>query len=325
MDNYTFVFSTDNNYIVPTYIAIHSLMKYSRREKKYDVYILVPTDLDSHNNYLIDSLKREFNNLSLYFINMGNAFSDTNLVLKHTTLPTMYRLLLPDLLPDCDYCVYLDGDIIITDDMASVFDIDINDYYIGAVRDIEAITYISKFNYTDNRPDPSGYVNAGFLFLNLKKMRQDNLVSKFIKLSKERLLFADQDILNISCKDNIKFLDLKYNVLVKYRFVNYKQNHYNEFIRKYFLIPEIHEAIDAPIMVHYAQPTKPWQCRYIYKGQIWYKYINQNINKDTCNNFIKPYITGHKANLKTRTKLFSHWLLYKIGILKIILNMQHKL
>lgn len=325
MNNNTFVFSTDNNYIVPTYIAIHSLMKYSKPDKKYIVYVLIPTDLDLNNKNLLESIHQDFNNLSLSFINMGSAFSGTNLVLKHTTLATMYRLLLPDLLSDCDYCVYLDGDIIVTGDMSSVFDIDINDYYIGAVRDIEAITYISKFSYTGNRPDPAGYVNAGFLFFNLKKMRQDNLVSEFMKLSKERLLFADQDILNISCKDHIKFLDLKYNVLVKYRFVNYRQNHYNDFIRKYFSVPEIHEAIDAPVMIHYAQPTKPWQCRYVYKGQAWYKYINKNISKSIYNKYLKPYINSHKINCKTRIKLFSHWLLYKTGILKIVLNMQHKL
>ena len=67
-------------------------------------------------------------------------------------------------------------------------------------------------------------------------MRQVNLVSKFIELSKERLLFADQDILNIVCKDNILFLKLKYNVLVKYRFVNFRQNDYNDFIKKHFTV-----------------------------------------------------------------------------------------
>ena len=325
MDNYTFVFSADNNYMVPTYLAIHSLMNYSNRDKKYLVYILVPTDINSQNKNLIDSLNREFNNLSLSFINMGTSFSDTKLVLKHTTLATMYRLLLPDLLPDCDYCVYLDGDIIVTGDMASVFDIEISDYYIGAVRDIEAITYINKFKYTGNRPDPSGYVNAGFLYLNLKKMRQDNLVSEFIKMSKERLLFADQDILNITCKDHIKFLDLKYNVLVKYRFVNFRQNHYSDFVSKYFSISEIHEAIDTPVMIHYAQPTKPWQCKYVYKGPFWYKYINKNISKDICKEYLMPYINNHKADFKTRNRLFTHWLLYKTGVLKVILNMKHKL
>ena len=92
--------------------------------------------------------------------------------------------------------------------MASVFDIDISDHYFGAVRDIEAMPYISKFDYSCDRPDPSGYVNSGMLYMNLKKMRQDDLVSKFLELSIERLFFGDQDILNIVCKDNIKFLEL---------------------------------------------------------------------------------------------------------------------
>jgi lipopolysaccharide biosynthesis glycosyltransferase len=156
-------------------------------------------------------------------------------------------------------------------------------------------------------------------------MRQDDLVSKFLELSKERLFFGDQDILNIVCKDNIKFLELKYNVLVKYRFVNHKQDHYNDFISKYFQVSEIHEAIDAPVMIHYAQPTKPWQCRYVYKGDIWYGYIRKNISKDIYSKYILPYINSHKADNKIVRKLFIHRLLYKAGILKVLLNLQHKL
>jgi lipopolysaccharide biosynthesis glycosyltransferase len=273
----------------------------------------------------MDSLMSEFDNLSLSFIDVGSSFSDTELVLKHTSLSTMYRLLLPTLLPDCDYCVYLDGDIIVTGDMSQVFDIDINEYYIGAVRDIEAKTYIDQFNYTDNRPDPFEYVNAGFLFMNLRKMRQDDLVSLFKELAKERFLFADQDIINISCKNNIKYLDLKYNVLVKYRFVNFKQNHYNDSICKYFTISEIHEAIDKPLMIHYAQPIKPWQCRNVYMGQVWHRYIAQNISKDIYSQYILPFKSDHKADHKTRRKLFVRRVLYKTGILKLLLNMQHKL
>ncbi len=325
MNNCTFVFSSDDNYIVPTYVAIHSLLKNSNPENKYIIYILVKAELNSESRNLMDSVSREFDNLSLSYINMGNTFSDTDLVLKHTTLETMYRLLLPELLPDCDSCVYLDGDIIVTGDISSVFDIDISDYYFGAVRDIEAITYIEKFDYENVRPDPSGYVNAGFLFMNLKKMRQDNLVSVFLNMSKERLLFADQDILNISCKDNIKFLDLKYNVLVKYRFVNYKLNHYNDLITAYFSVSEIHEAIDSPVMIHYAQPTKPWQCRYVYKGDVWYKYIKSNISGDIYNKYLFPYIDSHKINSKKTRNIFFRWLLFKSGLLKLLLVVQHKL
>ncbi len=325
MNKNVFVFSTDDNYTVPTYVAIHSLMKHSNRDEEYCVYILISKDLSSDCKDLIDSISRDFQNLSLSFINMGNSFSDTKLVIKHTTLPSMYRLLLPELLPDSDRCVYIDGDIIVTGDMASVFDIDISDHYFGAVRDIEAMPYISKFDYSCDRPDPSGYVNSGMLYMNLKKMRQDDLVSKFLELSKERLFFGDQDILNIVCKDNIKFLELKYNVLVKYRFVNHKQDHYSDFVSQYFQTSEIHEAIDTPVMIHYAQPTKPWQCRYVYKGEVWYGYIHKNINKDIYSKYILPYINSHKADRKVSGKLFRHWILYKAGILKPLLNLQHKL
>ena len=87
----------------------------------------------------------------------------------------------------------------------------------------------------------------------------------------------------------------------------------------------IHEAIDTPVMIHYAQPTKPWQCRYVYKGDIWYGYIRKNIDKDIYSKYILPYINSHKAEPKVAGKLFIHRVLYKAGILKPLLNLQHKL
>ena len=58
------------------------------------------------------------------------------------------------------------------------------------------------------------YVNTGVLLMNLKKIREDNMTQKFIKLSKRTYDFQAQDILNIACYGKILTLPPKYNVLV---------------------------------------------------------------------------------------------------------------
>ncbi|MCR4832092.1 MAG: glycosyltransferase family 8 protein [Butyrivibrio sp.] len=325
MNNLTFVFSADDNYIVPTYIAAHSLIYNAARDKKYDIYILAPGDISDSNKAIINTIEKDFDNVKIHFENMGDAFATSNLVIKHTTVPSMYRLLLPSILKDCDKCIYIDGDILVKGDLSPLFERDMDGYYVGAIKDIEAEQYISRFDYTTEKPDSKDYVNSGFLLMNLELMRRDKVEERFLDLSDKRFLFGDQDILNIVCKGKILFLELKYNTLVKYRFVNYKQKSYSKFITDHFTLDEILEAIEHPVMLHYAQPVKPWQCRYVYKADEWYKYIKKQIPKDIYTGYILPYIRSHMVSSKEKNKMLLHWLLYKIGVLQLILNMQHKL
>ncbi|WP_292185480.1 glycosyltransferase family 8 protein [Butyrivibrio sp.] len=323
LSNCCFAFSTDKNFIVPTYIAIHSLMHYADRESMYKVYMLTPSNLPSEHIGLIKSLEQIYDNLEIEIVNMGDAFKDSKLVIGHTPIASMYRLVLSELLPDCDRCIYMDGDVIVCDDMSELFSLDMDGYYIGAVRDIEAGQYMAQFDYNSSKPDPEGYVNSGFLVMNLKKIREDNLVSRFLELSKERFLFGDQDVINIACKDKILYLDLKYNALVKYRFLSFKEKNYADFITKYFSVKEIHEAIDKPVVIHYAQPLKPWHTPYNYKGNYWYDYINKYIGKDVRDSWIKDYINEKRCDTKTYYKTLFHRILYKAGILRIILKAKH--
>ncbi len=297
-------------------------MHYAKKECACKVYLLVPSDLPQEHIKLVKSLEQIYDNLELEIVNMGDAFSDSKIVLKHTSTPTMYRLLLSEILPDCDRCVYVDGDVIVCDDISELFSVDINGYYVGGVRDIEAAQYITRYDYESSRPDPEGYINAGLLVMNLKKIREDNLVPRFLELAKGKLIFADQDIINIACKDKIMYLDLKYNALVKYRFLSYKENNYADFVTKYFTVDEIHEAIDNPAVIHYAQPVKPWHTPYVYRGDRWYGYIRKYISKDIRDSWIKDYINAHKCDAKTYYKSLLHRILYKAGILRIFLKLK---
>lgn len=311
--------STDENYSVPTYIMLHSMMKNARKTCQYKVFILVEKTFSDHFQKFIMSLENDFDNIAINFVNMGDSFSDSKMIIRHTTTPSMYRLLLPDILSEYERCIYADVDTIVCGDIAELMDIDLEDNYVAGVRDIEADKYIESFDYGNIKPPTDTYINTGLLVMNLRKMREANMVEQFMNLSHEKLLFMDQDILNICCSEHILPLSLKYNAMVKYRFVNFRMSKYQDFVTKVFPIKDIHEAYDAPVMVHYAQPLKPWQCAYVYKGKIWYNYIKKNISDVIEKEFIKPFVKSQQKGIKIQINNFIRYVLCKLGVYKYLL------
>lgn len=96
---------------------------------------------------------------------------------------TLLRLL-ADLVPNMpDKLLYLDIDMMAGDDIAKLYNIDIEDYEYAAVKE--------KYGKWFIRPD---YINAGMLLMNMKKIRETKLLEKAReKIRTKKMLFADQD------------------------------------------------------------------------------------------------------------------------------------
>lgn len=117
------------------------------------------------------------------------------------------RCYLPDILPNIDKILYLDLDLYINQDISALWNIDISNYAISGVIDLNIrnfpLTYIDNLNC---------YINSGVLLMNLKYFREHNLVEKLdYLLNHWQLRFPDQDALNIVCQGHIKYLSHKWN------------------------------------------------------------------------------------------------------------------
>ena len=95
---------------------------------------------------------------------------------------TLLRLL-ADLIPEMpDKLLYLDIDMMIGDDIAKLYNIDVSDYEYAAVKE--------KYGCWLIRPD---YINAGMLLLNMKKIKETGLLEKArTRIKNKKMLFADQ-------------------------------------------------------------------------------------------------------------------------------------
>ncbi|MGO5056009.1 glycosyltransferase [Holdemanella porci] len=134
------------------------------------------------------------------------------------TIGTMFRCMLPDLLPDLSKIVYLDADIFVNTDIKELWEFDINDYCLAAVVDEGVIKFhIPNILYKYPEIDRNQYFNAGVLCMNLRKIKQrgnlKDLVVKFL-VNNPEATYPDQDALNVLFHNNILYLDSSWNQFV---------------------------------------------------------------------------------------------------------------
>ena len=113
----------------------------------------------------------------------------------------LLRAVYSKLFPLVDKILSLDNDIIFTDNVSQIWDINIQDYYFAAVKQIDKST------------DEYNYINTGVLLMNLQKIRQDHIDDILQKaLNTYKYLFPEQDCINEYCNNKIYLLNSEYNV-----------------------------------------------------------------------------------------------------------------
>ena len=167
--------AADSNYLVPITVVLQSIFDNNRGEN-ITIYLL----------YLEGTLREE-DLLFLANLTRQRQGTFTGLKIKQKQIDgfpetrhgkaTLLRLCLPNLLPDLDKILYLDGDIIVNGDLSPLFDLNISDYYVAAAKDSASVYNI---NYQTSMGIASShfYYNAGILLFNLAALRQIDLVTQ---------------------------------------------------------------------------------------------------------------------------------------------------
>ena len=172
----------------------------------------------------------------------------------YVSLATYYRILAPMLLStDIDIILYLDCDIIINNNIAELYNIDISDYAVGGVIDDD---FGNEEKYQRlNIPTKDYYTNAGVLLVNLKYWRENEIVNKcldYIKNNANKIIQHDQDVINAILHEKIKRLPLTYNFQTAF-ILSHLQYKYTIEIKDMIRI-----CMYNPTIIHYTGSGKPW-------------------------------------------------------------------
>lgn len=266
------VYATDYNYLKITLASMCSILMHPTINITYRFVVLTPKGDSERYRELINNTLHIYKNFTLEIYEMGDEFDNAYLKLKDITTPTYYRLLLPEILKDCEKCIYMDGDTIVLDDLFNLYSIDLENNYIGAV---EAPGYYENKQHHMTRlgiaeGEKFIYYNAGVLLMNLKQLREDGCVEKFMSLIGEKLESQDQDIINIVCKGRITQISAAYNIMTKYN--RWDDEYFISIIGEAAYEKYKHQII-KPVIIHYADKTKPWNKVGIKYAEHWWKVV----------------------------------------------------
>ena len=214
-------FTIDDSYAPFLAVALNSAIKNSDPQRNYKAIVLYQ-DLGADNISRLQSLQTENFKIEIMPIRANmEALDDrmsNRLRCDYFTLTIYFRLFIPSMFPQYDKGIYIDSDVVLTDDIAKLFDIDIGENYIGACNDLSIADIPPLVAYTEKAVGVNAkeYINSGVLLMNLKKMRDDDLEGHFLSLLNKYhfdSIAPDQDYLNAMCNGKIYYLEEKWDTM----------------------------------------------------------------------------------------------------------------
>ncbi|WP_259456867.1 glycosyltransferase family 8 protein [Helicobacter pylori] len=254
-------------------------------------------ELESRHNYrkLDPLIASEIKKLYLKL----NAFSQ-----KRFSKMIMCRFFFASLFPQYEKIIMFDVDTLFVNDMSESFFIPLEAHYFGAVREKDLIAMdrnsakdlyelrqmrAKSIGVADAFPNLEeaqilfdNYFNAGFLALNLKSWREENLENQligFFLLKNEKLLFNDQDALCFVCRGRILELPYSYNA------------------HPSFLDTPSFPSFKEARMLHF-WGDKPWKLLSVIGAKKWHEVLIQTPFKDAY--FNAPFLDHLFESLQNR-------------------------
>lgn len=208
--------AADATFSVPLALALYSLQKHLQEPQRYSIHLLdggierellQPLELDIH-YYEVGGLLRH--------LPASGRFPSS----------IYYRYMLPEILPaGIERVFYMDADTMLCGDISPLWEVDLGDCIMAACPWVifgqEGLQYkdlVEQFcQRMGIREDEEPYFYSSMLLMDLKAMRREQICDELIQTTElyppAKLLWPDQDVLNIVLRGRIAPLPLSYNVI----------------------------------------------------------------------------------------------------------------
>ncbi len=278
----------DERFAMPLGVCVTSIFQ---SNKQNEIFIHVLTQgLSVETERKLYQIASTYNQrLQIYMVN-ESLFNEYPLS-SHFPHSIYFRYLLPQILSeDITKVLYMDCDTVVLEDLCELWNTDITDNPIAAVRDANSDDIIER-----NRIKifDDSYLNSGVLLMNLQMWRNEDgfkQLATFILNNSEKCVWPDQDALNVVFHNRIKWLSFRYNFQV------ILSEDYNRYRLHCQYHEDVKESFAKIVILHYSSVMqKPWLSdvlhplafiwRSIYQDSLW-----NNVKLKPRYGFVKRYI-----------------------------------
>ena len=260
-------FITDDGYVNMTAVAINSIRRSRAPETKVRIHI-VAAALSEYSEKVFKLFEEK--DFSVEIIRVEKAVLDKLATLHKAkersycmaTPAALLKFSLPELLPDLNRVLYLDGDVLVRRDLGELFRTPLGENYAAAVTDVGCLTG------TNLRKQKLGkwLFNSGMMLLNLSLQRKHEMPRTLTEAkarSKDHSLM-DQTIFNETFAGRATLLPPEYNFLPVWYYLNKYRIDTDECRErcKNFYGIEIKDGSEilerSFCIIHFAGTLKPW-------------------------------------------------------------------
>ena len=244
-------YGIDKNFFLGCAVSITSILL-TNLELNFNFHIFtnsINDDFQQKLHQLTDKYKTQ---ITIYLVE-DSYFNNLPTTLNWT-LATYFRFIVADYFYNkIDKILYLDADIVCKGSLIELFNLKFDNNLAYVVIEKDPIWWEKCAKRLNENKFLTGYFNAGFLLVNLKKWKENNINEKALKLLtnenlRKKFTHLDQDALNLLLLDKVKYLDRKYNQQVN---LNYELKNKSN-------ISNYSPITNETVLIHYIGPTKPW-------------------------------------------------------------------
>ena len=193
----------------------------------------------------------------------------------HVSKTSLLKYYIAEALPELDKVLYVDSDVLILHDLNELYQTNIDGKYLAAVKD-PSWFFENAHVLELNLEERGFYFNAGVMLMNLKKIREDNLLAKLEDYTNNNFrTYMDQDAFNVVVGNDVAVLPFKDNTM------NFFFKHIDlPTMAKYYgeNWQTLEEVFAPATIIHFASSKKPLgtvvpKTDFFYMLQrLWYKY-----------------------------------------------------
>lgn len=232
-----------------------------------DIYLL-HSELNQGTIEELKGLTKKFCGGTLHEIKLDKMFLKNAKILNHFSIEMYYRIFASEYLPDdIERILWLDADIVCLRDLKEFYDSKMDEKSIMVCMHREKNEEFPKVNAEAIErlalDRTKGYFNSGVILMDMRKIRENfnhKYTCELLEKYKKKLIYPDQDILNILYQDDVKYAD---KTIYNYQ-VHYDWDYQNE-------VNHIKENV---VILHFAGPAKPWGYKtFHFSYQYYWKYF----------------------------------------------------